>query len=106
LADTNALTGAAIAERSGIVPSTVSALMSGKRRPTPGQMTALAAVFNVSPAIFLPAAETTRREKPPVDAHTATPHAKSVPRKSSRRQPISRRMKVRIEKVTVKPGQL
>jgi HTH-type transcriptional regulator/antitoxin HigA len=62
LADANELTGTAIAHRSGIVPSTVSALLSGKRRPTPEQMTALAAVFNVSPAVFLPAARTARRE--------------------------------------------
>lgn len=64
LAGANGLTGAAIAQRSGVVPSTVSALMSGKRRPTPEQMVALAAVFNVSPAVFLPAAQTARREKP------------------------------------------
>src|ERR1700733_8266841 len=57
LADANGLTGAAIAQRSGIVPSTVSALMSGKRRPTPEQMTALALIFNVSPAAFLPASK-------------------------------------------------
>ncbi len=53
LALANELTGAALAQRAGIVPSTVSALMSGKRRPTPEQMTALAAVFGVSPAVFL-----------------------------------------------------
>lgn len=53
LADANGLTGAAIAQRTGIVPSTVSTLMSGKRRPTPEQMTALAALFHVSPVVFL-----------------------------------------------------
>ena len=62
LADANGFTGAAIAERSGIAPSTVSALLSGKRRPTPEQMIALAAVLNVSPAAFLPMVETVRRE--------------------------------------------
>jgi HTH-type transcriptional regulator/antitoxin HigA len=61
LADANGLTGAAIAHRTGIVASTVSALMSGKRRPTPEQMTALAALFGVSPAAFLPTAENARR---------------------------------------------
>jgi HTH-type transcriptional regulator / antitoxin HigA len=61
LADANGLTGAAIAQRSGIVPSTVSALLAGKRRPTPEQMTALAAVFGVSPAVFLPTTGTPRR---------------------------------------------
>ena len=55
LADANGLTGTAIAQRSGIAASTVSTLMSGKRRPTPEQMTALAALFHVSPAVFLPA---------------------------------------------------
>ena len=54
LAEVNGLTGTTIAQRSGIVPSTVSALMSGKRRPTPEQMTALAALFHVRPAVFLP----------------------------------------------------
>jgi HTH-type transcriptional regulator/antitoxin HigA len=77
LADANGLTGATIARRSGIVPSTVSALMSGKRRPTPEQMTALAAVFRVSPAVFLPTPETIRREKPRVVAQTAAPQAKA-----------------------------
>jgi len=47
------LTGTVIAQRSGIIPYTVSALLSGKRRPTPEQMTALAEVFHVSPAVFL-----------------------------------------------------
>jgi len=61
LADANGLTGAVIAQRSGIVASTVSALMTGKRRPTPEQMTALANVFSVSPAVFLPVAQTARR---------------------------------------------
>ena len=84
LADANGLTGAALAQRSGIVPSTVSALMSGKRRPTPEQMTALAAVFNVSPAAFLPAAATARREKSRVGVPTASPQARSIPRVSSR----------------------
>ena len=83
LADANGLTGAAVAQRSGIVPSTVSALMLGKRRPTPEQMTALAAVFNVSPAVFLPAAKTANREKPRVAAQPAAPQPKSV----SSRQP-------------------
>ena len=55
LADANGLTGAAIAHRSGIAASTVSAILSGKRRPTPEQMTSLAMVFHVSPAVFLPA---------------------------------------------------
>ncbi len=55
LADANGLTGAAIAHRSGIAASTASAILSGKRRPTPEQMTTLAAVFHVSPAVFLPA---------------------------------------------------
>lgn len=55
LADASGLTGAAIAERCGIVPSTVSALLAGKRRPTPEQMTALGNLFRVSPAVFLPA---------------------------------------------------
>ena len=64
LAAANGLTGVALAARSGIVPSTVSALLSGRRRPTPEQMTALAAVFGVSPAAFLPTAVTARREKP------------------------------------------
>jgi len=54
LADANELTGTVIAQRSGIIPYTVSALLSGKRRPTPEQMTALAEVFHVSPAVFLP----------------------------------------------------
>jgi HTH-type transcriptional regulator/antitoxin HigA len=105
LAETNALTGAAIAERSGIVPSTVSALMSGKRRPTPEQMTALAAVFNVRPAVFLPAAETARRAKPRVAARPAAPPSESPPRASSR-PPVSRRAKVRVEDVTGEPGEL
>ena len=105
LADANGLTGATIAQRSGIVPSTVSALMSGKRRPTPEQMTALAALFNVSPAVFLAAAETARGEKPRVAAQTAAPQAKSVPRGRSR-PPVSRRAKVRLEEVTGKPGEL
>ena len=78
LADANGLTGTAIAQRSGIVPSTVSALMSGKRRPTPEQMTALAALFNVSPAVFLSAAKTAKREKPRAAAQPAAPQAKSV----------------------------
>ena len=86
LADANGLTGAALAQRSGIVPSTVSALMSGKRRPTPEQMTALAAVFNVSPAVFLPAAEPVRREK--------------TPAATSSRQPLGRRAKARREEGT------
>ncbi len=64
LADVNGLSGTVIAQRSGIVPSTVSALMSGKRRPTPEQMSVLAAMFNVSPAVFLPATEPARRGKP------------------------------------------
>ena len=68
LADANGLTGAAIAQRSGIAPSTVSALMSGKRRPTPEQMRGIAAVFGVGPAVSLPAPETTRREKPRLTA--------------------------------------
>jgi HTH-type transcriptional regulator / antitoxin HigA len=53
LAEANGLTGRMVAERSGIVASTVSSLMQGKRRPTPEQMTALAALFHVSPAVFL-----------------------------------------------------
>jgi len=105
LADANGFTGAAIAQRSGIVPSTVSALMSGKRRPTPEQMTALAVVFNVSPAVFIPAAETARQEKPRVAAQTAAPQAKSVPRVPSR-PPSSRRANVRFEEITGKPGEL
>jgi hypothetical protein len=35
--------------------------MSGKRRPTPEQMTALAAVFKVGPAMFLPMPGPARR---------------------------------------------
>jgi len=90
LADANGLTGAAVARRSGIVASTVSALMSGKRRPTPEQMTALAAVFNVRPAVFLPAAGPARREEPRAAAPTAAPRAKPRPRVSGR-APASRR---------------
>jgi HTH-type transcriptional regulator/antitoxin HigA len=93
LAEANGLTGAALAQRSGIVPSTVSALMAGKRRPTPEQMTALAALFHVSPAVFLPTTESTRREKPRAAAPTAAPQAKPVPRGSSP-PPGSRRAKV------------
>ena len=105
LADANGLTGAAIAQRSGIVPSTVSALMSGKRRPTPEQMTALAAVFNVRPAVFLPAAEVVRRQEPRVAAQTATRRTKPLPRVSSR-PPVSRRAKVRFGEATGKPDEL
>ncbi len=54
LADASGLTGAIIAKRCGIAASTVSAMLSGKRRPTPEQMTALAGLFRVSPAVFLP----------------------------------------------------
>ena len=60
LADANGLTGAAIAAKSGIAASTVSALMAGKRRPTPEQMASLAGVFGVSPAAFLGVAATHR----------------------------------------------
>jgi transcriptional regulator with XRE-family HTH domain len=63
VAHANGLTGAAIARRSGIAASTVSAILSGKRRPTPEQMVVLAAVFNVSPAPFLPAAAFSRPGK-------------------------------------------
>lgn len=103
LAEANGLTGAAIAQRAGIVPSTVSALMSGKRRPTPDQMTALAALFRVSPAVFLPAAGTARREKPRVAAQSAATHVESRPRVSGR-PPVSRRAKERSEEGTGKPG--
>jgi HTH-type transcriptional regulator/antitoxin HigA len=106
LADANGLTGAVIAQRSGIVPSTVSALMSGKRRPTPEQMTALAAVFNVNPAVFLPTAKTAGREKPRVAAHMAAPQAKALPPRRSKRTHVIRRKKVRIEEITDKPGKL
>ncbi len=54
LVEVNGLTGATLAERSGIATSTVSALMTGRRRPTPEQMVALGKVFRVSPAVFLP----------------------------------------------------
>jgi HTH-type transcriptional regulator/antitoxin HigA len=104
LADANGLTGAAIAQRSGIVPSTVSALLSGKRRPTPEQMTALAAVFGVGPAVFLPTAEIPRRERLRAAARTAAPQAKSRSCVSSRPR-SGRRAGVRIEEVTGKPGE-
>jgi antitoxin component HigA of HigAB toxin-antitoxin module len=64
LADADGLTGVAMAHQSGIAPSTISALMSGKRRPTPEQMKALAAIFNVNSSVFLPAAQPTRQENP------------------------------------------
>jgi HTH-type transcriptional regulator / antitoxin HigA len=105
LAEANGFTGAAIAQRSGIVPSTVSALMSGKRRPTPEQMTTLAAVFNVNPAVFLPAAQTARREKSQVAAQTAAPqtgHSRAV----SSRSAASRRAKEHIEDLKGNPGEL
>jgi HTH-type transcriptional regulator/antitoxin HigA len=88
LADANGLTGAAIAQRSGIVSSTVSALLSGKRRPTPEQMTALAALFHISPAVFLPAAKAAGRDNPQAATQARAPHAKRI----SSRPSISRRL--------------
>lgn len=64
LSAVNGLNGTALSQRSGIAQSTVSALLSGKRRPTPEQMTALAGVFSVNPAVFLPIPVTVRKEKP------------------------------------------
>lgn len=63
LADVNGLTGALLAQQSKIVPSTISALLTGKRRPTPEQMAALAAVFGVSPAVFMPTIGTRQHKK-------------------------------------------
>ena len=54
LAEANGLTGAVIAERTGIVVSTISALMSGEQIPTPEQMTALGSLFHINPAVFRP----------------------------------------------------
>jgi HTH-type transcriptional regulator/antitoxin HigA len=59
LADANGLTGASLAQQTGIAASTVSALLSGKRRPTPEQAVSLAALFRVGPAVFLAVAPVT-----------------------------------------------
>ncbi|AWM41238.1 helix-turn-helix protein [Gemmata obscuriglobus] len=54
LVSANDLTATELAKRAGIALSTVSALMSGKRRPTPEQMASLAGIFKVHPGVFLP----------------------------------------------------
>lgn len=103
LAGANGLTGAMIAQRSGIVPSTVSALLSGKRRPTPEQMTVLASVFRVSPGAFLPVVETPSHAKRRPAARPVAPKTKPRARASS--PPRGDRREVRFEDVTVKPGE-
>lgn len=77
LIDANGLTGAAVAQRAGIAASTVSAILSGTRRPTPEQMAALAAVFNVGPAAFLPASVPARPAKPRPTPRIVAPRAES-----------------------------
>ena len=52
----NGLTATAVASRAGLAPATVSALLAGRRPPTPEQAAALAAVFRVRPTAFRPAA--------------------------------------------------
>ena len=81
----NGLTGAELVRRTGIAASTVSALLSGKRRPTPEQMATLAAVFHVSSAVFLPVAGTPHRDNPRV-APPAPPSSKASPPKTARRR--------------------
>lgn len=49
------LTRAEVAKGAGIAVSTVSELLSGKRKMNLKQITKLAAFFRVSPAVFLPA---------------------------------------------------
>ena len=50
------------ARGAGIAESTISELLSGKRRLTRGQIEKLAAYFHVSPAVFLPAAANGNRK--------------------------------------------
>lgn len=49
------LTQAQVAKGAGIAVSTVSELLSGKRKLTRGQIEKLSKFFHVSPAVFLPA---------------------------------------------------
>ena len=50
------------ARGAGIAESTISEVLSGKRRLTRGQIEKLAAYFHVSPAVFLSAAENSNRK--------------------------------------------
>lgn len=55
LMESNEYTQAQVAKGAGIAVSTVSELLSGKRKMTRGQIEKLAKFFAVSPAVFLPA---------------------------------------------------
>lgn len=54
LIDANDLSQQKLAEATGIAQSTISAILSGKRAPTPAQMTALGRHFGLPAAVFLP----------------------------------------------------
>jgi len=55
LMESNGYTQAQVSKGAGIAVSTVSELLSGKRKLTRGQIEKLAKFFHTSPAVFLPA---------------------------------------------------
>jgi HTH-type transcriptional regulator / antitoxin HigA len=58
----NGLSQLRLAEKVGISQSTLSAVLTGARSLTKGQIVKLSRLFNVSPAAFLPAPRPSRRK--------------------------------------------
>ena len=56
LLESNDMTQTELAEQSGIAVSTVSEILSGKRKLTRDHIGALSRIFHVSPAVFFPEA--------------------------------------------------
>ncbi len=63
LIEAKGVTQAEAARGAGIAESTVSELLSGKRRLTRGQIGKLACYFHLSPAVFLPRAGSGRKQR-------------------------------------------
>ena len=55
LMESNGLGQTALAKRTGIAQSTLSAILGGRRKLTSNHIVTLAGFFNVRPAVFLPA---------------------------------------------------